>query len=152
MQLEKWYCSGEDYPMTLENIPSTLILIAIYFIYGTTFTLAGGLKVLEKGVPAWFTDQFSKTFLKTFPGINIAYWSIALMECAVPVLLVISLVRTEFLPGQSPLFLQMAVALSAIIFGVLGFGLRLVNDFAGAANSFFYFGAALITHIYLKSA
>ena len=135
--------------MTIEQTPKILTLFAIYAVYGTTFTLAGGLKVLEKGVPGWFTDQFSKTFLKSFPGIAIAYWSIALLECVVPLLLIISLFKLEFVQGEPHLFLEIAVALSAVIFGLLGFGLRLVNDFAGAANSFFYFAATLVTQIYI---
>ncbi len=137
--------------MTLESLPHNLTLIAIYLIYGATFTLAGGLKVLEKGVPSWFVDQFSKTFLRILPGTTVAYWTIALLECSVPVLLVVSLTRGEFLPGQIPVFLELAVALSAIVFGMLGFGLRLVNDFTGAANCFFYFGATLITQLYLHT-
>lgn len=136
--------------MELHSLPHCITLFAIYFIFGATFTLAGGLKVLERSVPGWFNDQFSKTFLKNVPGIPVAYWSIAILECAVPVLLLISIAKLEFMPGQIPVFLEIAIAVSAVVFGVLGFGLRLVNDFTGTANAFFYFGASLVAQIYLQ--
>lgn len=137
--------------MNFEHLPICLSLVAIYAVYGSTFLLAGGMKIREGRVPQWFTDQFSKTFLAKFPGTVIAYWSIALLECLVPVLLVISLFNGEFKDGVDPVFLGSAVALAGIIFGILGFGLRLVNDFQGAANSFFYFAASLVTQIFLQT-
>ena len=84
--------------MALHQVPGVITLVAIYIVFGTTFTLAGGMKILEKSVPGWFKDQFSKTFLGSFPGVAAAYWILALLECSVPLLLVFSLVQTEFLP------------------------------------------------------
>lgn len=127
--------------MALDQLPGFLSLMAIYLVYGTTFSLAGGSKVKDGTVPDWFRNQFSQTFLAKFPGLSIAYWTIALLECSVPVFLILSVVN--------PVFLGIAVGIAGIVFGILGFGLRLVNDFQGAANSFFYFAATLVTQLYL---
>lgn len=136
--------------MNHDCIARCLTVGAIYAVYGLTFALAGGFKFRDKVVPDWFKAQFGNTFVAKIPGLTIAYWKIAFLEILVPCLLIVSLVRTEFLPGSNPCFLQLAVALASVIFTMLGFGLRLVNDFQGAANSFFYFTGTLITQMYIS--
>ncbi len=133
-----------------EKLPLCLTLVAIYAVYFSTFLLAGGSKFKEGKVPDWFNAQFEKSLIAKFPGIPLAYWSIAVLECLVPVLLLISIAHKEFMPENGLFFVQLAVAVSSIIFFILGFGLRLVSDFVGAANSFMYFCGTLITQVALK--
>ena len=123
-------------------------LIGVYFIYLTTFALAGGAKFVEGKVPEWFSKQFESSFLAKFPGVGPCYWTIAILESVVALLVMVSLFRLEFTMAH-PVFLQLAVGIASIIFGILAFGQRLVADFAGAANSFFYFAATLVTQLYL---
>lgn len=134
-----------------EHLPHFLTFFAIYAVYFLTFLLAGGGKVAERRVPQWFIDQFSKSFLAKVPGLAMAYWSIAAIECLVPVLLLVSLGRLEFVPGSDAYFLKLAVGVSSILFAILGFGQRLVVDFPGAANSFFYFAGTLVTQIAIST-
>lgn len=128
-------------------LPQSLTLFAIYAVYFFTFLLAGGGKFKEGKVPEWFTGQFSKTFLARVPGLPVAYWTIATLETLIPILLAVSLVNGEFLAGHETFFLQLAVSVASIVFFILGFGQRLVSDFPGAANSFFYFTGTLITQL-----
>lgn len=138
--------------MLIEKLPHAVTLVAIYFAYGSIFLLAGGGKFLERGIPDWFEKQFLNTFLVKVPGLAFCYLSIALLEIFVSLLILVSAVKLEFLPGNETFYLQSAVALASVIFGILGFGQRLSQDYAGAANSFFYLGATLITQIYLAKA
>ena len=118
--------------------------VALYGLFLVTFGLAGLDKFLTEGVPGWFTQQFGETFLATLPGLSFAYYKIALLEVAVVLIFVTSFVRGEFLENRDRSFLKLGLALSLIVFVVLGFGLRLTKDFGGAANLFFYFGATLV--------
>lgn len=131
-------------------------LLAISFLFLSTF----GLTSLEKwrggGVPEWFKSQFEKTFIARLPGgLKLAYFQIAVLETLVALLVLASLARLEFLgcaatvSGVSsdkavPVFLLGALHLALFVFAMLGFGLRLAGDYVGTANLFFYFGATLV--------
>lgn len=136
----------------MNPIARNLSFLAIYAVYGLTFLLAGGSKFKEKKVPDWFRNQFESSLMAKFPGISVSYWSIALLEILVPCILVVSLLKMEFAVGANHFFLQIAISLASLIFAMLGFGLRLVGDFQGAANLFFYFTGTLITQIFIGTA
>ena len=68
-----------------------------------------------------------------------------ILEAAVAVLCIVSLVTLEILPGRSKPFLKFALGVSAITFMMLGVGQRITNEFDGAASLFFYFGATMAT-------
>jgi hypothetical protein len=109
--------------------------------------ISGVDKLTSGGTPAWFVAQFSETFIATFPGVNVAYLILGVMEIAVAVILVISVITLEFTPKRPKTFLLLAIALSALTFGFLGFGQNLTSNFDGAANLFFYFGATLVAFL-----
>ncbi|MBI1861242.1 MAG: hypothetical protein HYR96_10030 [Deltaproteobacteria bacterium] len=134
-----------------EKLPQCVTLTSIYAIYFLTFLLAGGSKLRDGVVPDWFRGQFGKSFLAKFPGVAPAYWGIALLELLIPVLVIVSLVKGEFAPASGFYFLKLAVSMASVLFVILGFGQRLVLDFVGAANSFFYFCGTLVTQLALAS-
>lgn len=136
--------------METNCIARTLTVIAIYAAFGGTFLLAGGSKFMERKVPDWFKAQFGKSFLNVLPGLAVSYWTIALLEILVPLLLIVSLIKSEFLLDAEHFYLQIAIALSSVIFAMLGFGLRLANDFQGAANLFFYFVGTLFAQFFVS--
>jgi hypothetical protein len=118
-------------------------ILAVFVIFGQTFLLSG----LEKlgPVPDWFQQTFGDTFLATFPGLQLAWLTLGVLEMAVVIILLISLIRLEFMPDRGKDFLKLALMVAALTFAALAFGQHLVGEFGGAANLFFYFGATMAT-------
>ena len=119
-------------------------MAAIYFMFLQTFALAAGEKWLGGGVPEWFAKQFGPTFMSKFPGLAPSFFGIACGETVAALLFVASLAKGEILPDRTKPVLKLGLAFAALMFGALAFGQRLTNDFQGAANLFFYFGATLV--------
>lgn len=124
-------------------------LLSILLLFATTWGMAGPGKLLS-GPPEWFSGKFGTTFLATFPGLTVSFYSLALGEVAAAVLALLALLRLEFLPGRSTAFTQWMLVLSLLLFVQLGFGQRLVQEFNSAASLFFYFGATLLALTYVR--
>jgi hypothetical protein len=124
-------------------------LLSILLLFATTWGLAGPGK-LASGMPSWFGETFGKTFLATFPGLTLSYYSLAVGETVAFLLALAALVRLEFLPRRSTLVTQVMLVASLLIFVQLGFGQRLVREFDSAANLFFYFGFTLLALSYVR--
>lgn len=104
----------------------------------------GAGKLLGGGVPPWFTEQFGKTFLATFPGMTLSFYSIAILEALAAVVALASLLRGEFLRSSSPVILHLAIILSMLLFLQLSLGKQLVTDFAGIHDLFMYFAGTVV--------
>ena len=140
---------SENYTTVMKTILSTklddLKFIAIQLLFLMTFGLASLGKWRNGGIPESFSNRFGETWMASLPGgLFIPFYSIALVETAIALLMIVSLVRTEWLAKSNKLFLRIALVLSLFVFVMLGYGLRLTGDFGGAANLFFYFGATLV--------
>lgn len=120
-------------------------VLAIQLLMLATFVLAAIAKWEPGTIPDGFIDQFGSTWLASLPGgLFLPYYTIAVTETLAAVLFIVSLVRMEFLKGRDKTFLKVGLVLALFIFVILGFGLRLTDQFSGAANLFFYFGATLL--------
>jgi len=131
------------------NYQRFLALLPVYILFTATFALAGFSKLIEPGVPQWFSDQFGKTFLAQFPGLWLSFYSIALLESLAAVLFVVSLVKGESLRPGNTTILNGGLLVSALVFCQLGFGLRLVNEFTGAFNLFMYTVGTAVAYMYV---
>ncbi len=105
---------------------------------------AGFGKLLSGGVPAWFTEQFSKTFLTTFPGLAPSYYALAILESLAAVLAIASILRAEPFRTGSPIILYIALITSLLLFVQLAFGKLLLSDFDGVHDLFMYFAGTII--------
>lgn len=130
------------YHMTSIVRSSVFVLIGILLAF--TWGLPGFAKLFGSGVPNWFNEQFGKTFLATFPGMTVSFYSIAVLECIAAVLAAASLLRGEFLPGRSATILKITLLLSMAIFVQLGFGRRLIESHDDAHSLFMYATATLV--------
>jgi hypothetical protein len=135
------------------NLPTFWVrsaaLLSIILLFLSTWGLAGPGK-LTGGLPPWFADKFGSTFLATFPGLTVSFYSVVLGEVLAALLALVALVRLEFLPGRSTAFTQYTLVASLFLFAQLGFGQRLVQENSGAASLFFYFGATLLALIFVR--
>ena len=119
-----------------------LILAGIYFLVGVLFFYAGKEKIFDGlGAPAGIEKQFSGTFLDTIPGIDAAWTILGILEFAIFVLTVISLVMREFMPDRRKPVLLSALALSIFTFSILAVGQNVVGEHEGVESLFLYAGA-----------
>lgn len=128
---------------------ATYLLITLLLIM--TWGMGGVFKLLAGGVPEWFSTQFSKTFLATFPGLTISFYSIAVLETVAAVVALGSLLRGEFLKPVRPTLLYGALGLSMLLFVQLSLGKQLVADFAGSHDLFMYFAGTLVMLLAVRS-
>ena len=118
-------------------------LLAVNLLFVMVWGFAGISKFLE-GVPPWFGDKFGNTFLASFPGLTLTFWTLALSEAAALVLAVIALLRLEFLGRGGLTLLTSTLVWSLFVFLQLGFGQWLIAEYNGAFQQFVYFTGTLV--------
>jgi hypothetical protein len=119
-----------------------LIIAGIYLLVGVLFFYAGKEKLFDGlGAPPPIEKQFSGTFLDTIPGTDAAWTILGILEFAIFILLVVSLVTREFLPGRRKPFMVSGLALAIFTFSILGIGQNVVGEIEGVAELFLYAGA-----------
>lgn len=121
-----------------------LKFIAVQALFLVTFGLASLSKWKEGGIPDGFADQFGDTWLASLPGeLAIPFYTIALMETFAFAMFILSVFRMEWQKESDKMYMRLGLILSLFIFVILSYGLRLVGEFGGTANTFFYFGVTL---------
>jgi hypothetical protein len=134
---------GSRAPMRWEDwVGYALILAGIYLLVGVLFFYSGKEKLFDGiGAPPPIEKQFSGTFLNTIPGVDAAWTILGILEFAIFVVMVVSLVTLEFLPARRKPFMVSGLALSIFTFSVLGIGQNVVGEHEGVAQLFLYAGA-----------
>ena len=128
----------------MEIVAYYLRYVAIYCMFGLTMALSAIDKVLNSP-PEWFQEQFQDTLVASVPGLEISWRLAGALEIAVAVLVIVSIVMRELLPGAAKPWLKAALGVAAVTFMMLGVGQRISAEFDGASSLFFYFGATMAT-------
>lgn len=119
-----------------------LILAGIYLLVGVLFFYGGKEKIFDGlGAPPGIEKQFAGTFLDTIPGVDAAWTILGICELAIFVLMVVSLVTLEFMPGRRKPFLLSGLALAIFTFSILAIGQNVTGENEGVAELFLYAGA-----------
>jgi len=125
-----------------DGVAYGLILAGIYLLVGVLFFYAGKEKIFDgHGAPAGIEKQFSGTFLDTIPGVDAAWTILGILELAIFVLVIASLVRLELLPDRRKPFLLSALSLAIFTFSILAIGQNVTGENTGVAELFLYAGA-----------
>jgi hypothetical protein len=121
-------------------------LAGVYLMVGGLMFYSGKEKLFDDdgNAPASIKQQFAGTFLDTFPGTDAAWVILGILEFAVFLLLLASLVFLEFLPHREKLFLQLGLAVAMFTFACLAFGQTATKQFAGTASLYTYFGSTVV--------
>lgn len=127
---------------------SSLVSLSVTLIFSTIFGFAGINKIGP--VPEWFIQSFGESFLATFPGLSISFYSIVIVEVAIFLLLVVSVLRREFLGGNYKPYLISALLLSLFLFVQLTFGQLLINGYNEVPKLFGYFCGTLIALLSIR--
>lgn len=117
-----------------------LVTISIYFIVAIPFFIGGWGKISPgMGAPAGIAESFQGTFLARFPGVDVIWFILGIMELLVVVGLLISIFTGEFLPSRSKPWLLATLGWALIVFASLSFGQNLSGNHEGAATQWAYF-------------
>ena len=121
-------------------------LIGVYLMVGGLMFYSGKEKLFDDNghPPQSVVQQFHGTFVDTFPGTHAAWIILGVLEFAVFALLLLSLLRLEFLPHRDKWFLQIGLAVAMLAFACLAFGQTVTKQFAGTASLYTYFGSTVV--------
>lgn len=118
-----------------------LIIAAIYGVLGPLW-FEGARGKLFFPVPDGIVKMFEGTFVSSFPGTDVAWFIVGLVEGIVVVTLAISLIRLEFQPSRRKPWLLLSIALSIFAYAVVAFGMTISGSGDGTANLYMYFATS----------
>jgi len=126
-------------------------LLPIYIGVFYTMGFPGWQKILNGDVVVGkYIMMFKDSFLAQLPGgIKPFIYFLGILELTVPIILLISFVRGEFLLRRPAIWLKGALFLSMLTFIFLCFGLSILVVFQGATNLLFYSLFTLVLYIYV---
>lgn len=123
-----------------------LSILGIYFLVGVLFLYSGKGKLFDDDgkAPEPLAKQFEGTFLDKVPGIDAAWVIIGILEFAIFLLILLSLVRGEFLPHRKKSTLLVALALALLTYACLSFGQTSTGNTEGTASLYTYFASTAV--------
>jgi hypothetical protein len=121
-------------------------VIGIYLMVGGLMFYSGKEKLFDDNgnAPSAIQQQFQGSFLDKVPGVDAAWTILGILEFGVALLLIASLIRLEFLPHRTKMFMQLALALALLTFACLAFGQTATKQFSGTASLYTYFGSTVV--------
>jgi hypothetical protein len=130
----------------LDQASYWLTLIGVYFLVGVLFFYSGKGKLFDDDghAPAPLKKQFEGTFIDTFPGVDAAWVILGILELGVFLLILVSIVRGEFMPHKRKSILLIALALGLVTFACLSFGQTSTGNNEGTASLYTYFASTAI--------
>jgi hypothetical protein len=132
-----------------DDVAYWLTIVSVYFLVGVLFFYSGKEKLFDGDgeAPPGIEKQFEGTFVATFPGVDALWAILSVLEFAVFVILLVSLLRGEFLPHRRKQILLAGLSLAMFTFACLSFGQTSTGNNEGTASLYTYFGVTAIVFI-----
>lgn len=132
-----------------DDVAYWLTIVSVYFLVGVLFFYSGKEKLFDGDAkaPAGIERQFEGTFVATFPGVDALWAILSVLEFAVFVILLVSIIRGEFLPHRSKKILLSGLALGLLTFACLSFGQTSTGNNEGTASLYTYFGVTAVVMV-----
>jgi hypothetical protein len=129
-----------------DDIAYWLTLVAVYFLVGVLFFYSGKAKLFDGHgkPPPGIEQQFKGTFVDTFPGVDVLWGILSVLEFAIFVILALSFVTGEFLPRRRKHVLLVGLSLALFTYACLSFGQTATGNNEGTASLYTYFGVTAI--------
>jgi hypothetical protein len=129
-----------------DDVAYWLTIVSVYFLVGVLFFYSGKEKLFDGDgeAPPGIAKQFEGTFVATFPGVDALWAILSVLEFGVFVILLVSLLRGEFLPHRRKQVLLTGLALALFTFACLSFGQTSTGNNEGTASLYTYFGATAV--------
>ena len=135
--------------MHVPNAPEW-IRLGIAILYLAVFIEASLSKFAARETPQWYLDKFASTWMAKLP-LSAMWWTIAVLEFAVAAAFAAGAVSLVLGNPLSESLFCAGLGLSTLTFALLCFGLRVSQDYTGAANAFFYGALSAIIWLLLTS-
>jgi hypothetical protein len=121
-------------------------IVGLYVVQGALWYYSFKEKVFDDDLiaPEPIKKQFDGSLIDSFPGTSVAWGILGILEGIIVLVLLISLIRGEFLPQRRKPVLLGALALSLFVFALLLFGDSMTAEFDGVASLFTYFGVTVV--------
>ena len=144
--------TGADSASPFDKVAYLFALIGLYVMTGSLFFYGFWSKAVDGDfkIPPPLKEQFDKTFIGTIPGAQLSWDIIIILEGLIFLLIVASLVTTEFRPSKRKPFLLTALAMALLVFGLLSFGQNATAQHESVASLYGYFGATVILMIFVR--
>jgi hypothetical protein len=121
-------------------------LFGVYFTVGYIMWESAAEKLFHGAIvmPAAVAKPFQSTWLAAFPGLNFLWGVLGILELAIVLVLLASIVSGEFLPSRQKSLLQVSLGLALLLFAFLAFGETITANFAGTLSQYTYFGVTVL--------
>jgi hypothetical protein len=126
-------------------VAATYVTVGFLFYYSAKEKLFDDNGVMPKPVAAGFHGSF----IASFPGLNAAWVLLGLLEAAVFLVVLASLLAGEFLPTRRKPILLSGLALSMFAFGVMSFAENMTGQFATVSELFGYLAGTAVLVVLL---
>lgn len=136
-----------------DKVAYLFALVGLYVMVGGLFFYGFWDKAIDGDftIPPPLEQQFGETFIGTVPGAEAAWAIVAILEGIVFLLVVASLVATEFRPSKRKPFLLTALAMALLVFGLLAFGQTATAQHESVASLYGYFAATIILMLFVRT-
>ena len=123
------------------------VMVSGLFFYGFWHKAIDG----DFTIPPPLEKQFDKTFIGTIPGAEAAWVIVTVLEGLIFLLLVASVVTTEFRPSKRKPFLLTSLSLALLVFGMLSLGQNATSQSESVASLYGYFGSTVILMLFVRT-
>lgn len=133
--------------LTLQGVAYWFVVAAIYVGFGFLWYYSAKEKLIDQSgtMPGPLAENFSGSFLDSFPGLNTSWVLLGALEAVTFLGFVASIVTGEFLPTRRKPILVASLGLSLLTFSSLVFGQEMIGEFDSVAQLFGYFAATGVT-------
>jgi FtsH-binding integral membrane protein len=142
----------DDVASPFDKVAYLVAMIGVYVMVGGLFFYGFWHKAVDGDfkIPPPLRAQFDKTFIGTIPGSGAAWVIITILEGLVFLVVLVSILATEWRPSRRKPFLLTALSLALLTFGLLAFGEYATSQNESAATLYAYFGATIIIMIFVR--
>ena len=136
-----------------DKVAYLFALVGLYVMVGGLFFYGFWNKAIDGdfNIPPPLEKQFDATFIGTIPGAEASWVIITILEGLIFLLLVASIVMTEFRPSKRKPFLMTSLSLALLVFGLLSFGQNATEQHESVASLYGYFGATVILMLFVRT-
>lgn len=133
--------------VSAETIAYWAVVAAVYCGFGFLWYYSAKEKLIDDGgtMPAGLAKVYAGSFVDSFPGLNVTWVILGILEAVAFLGFVASIVAGEFLPTRRKPILVASLGVSLLTFAALIFGQEMVAEFDSVAQLFGYFGATVVT-------
>src|SRR5215211_4789063 len=136
-----------------DKVAYLFTMVGLYVMVGGLFFYGFWHKAVDGNfeIPPPLEQQFDKTIIGTFPGADVSWVIITLLEGLVFLLVVASVATTEFRPSRRKPFLLTSLAMALLVFGLLAFGETVTEQHESVASLYGYFAATVILIVFVRT-